>query len=206
MVPLADLEGVNMRYILLSMRERLSRIAATGLLFGVGSLALESCSERSSSPPPTKPKQTPPQGQHPRPGRAANTTVPIKFRRSRSGFLSGSLQYLVGSTRTEVLRRRYLDMPLSVYWVSDRTSSAPSGTILGEVVVWNPVFVPSESPLASEVTGAVTRHRGLAVTPGTEVGLTVAGGPENVRVPWVLGMSETSADHQIARIGLIPMQ
>jgi hypothetical protein len=134
------------------------------------------------------------------------TTIPIKYRRSSDGFLASALQYMVGSTRAEVLKNRYLDLPLSVYWVSDRASSAPLGTILAEVVGWNPVFVPSESPFSSEVSGLVTKHRGLLVTPGTEVGLTIAGGPENVRVPSVIGLSKDSAAHDMARRGLIPKQ
>jgi beta-lactam-binding protein with PASTA domain len=108
--------------------------------------------------------------------------------------------YLVGSTRSQASSNIYLQN-LAVYWVSDPSSSEPTGTILSEVVAWNPDPV---SGYQDSSGSPVSEGHQPIVSVGDELGLTVAGGSQNVKVPNVLGLGEDAAVQQMTQAGLVP--
>ena len=131
------------------------------------------------------------------PTAAADTTVAPRRGAPSGGMAMFALPYLVGSTRSRALSNIYVQN-LSVYWTSDPSSSKPSGTILSEVVGWNP------GPPVPGSVGPVSEDDQPIVTVGSELGLTVAGGPRNVEVPNVLGLGEDAALQQMTQRGLLP--
>ena len=127
-----------------------------------------------------------------------NTTIAAKGGTPSSGLFEFAVPYLLGSTRSQASSNVYLQN-LSVYWVSDPSSSEPSGTILSEVVGWNPV-----APGDQDSAGPVNERHLATVSVGSELGLTVAGGPQNVDVPNVLGLGEEAAVQKMTQTGLVP--
>jgi hypothetical protein len=131
-------------------------------------------------------------------GTATSTTVGSKRGTPSSGLAAFAVPYLVGSTRSQASSNIYLQN-LSVYWVSDPSSPEPSGTILSEVVGWNPLAPDNQT------SGGPVREGNLpTVSVGSELGLRVAGGPQNVEVPNVLGLGENTGLQQMTQAGLVP--
>jgi hypothetical protein len=128
---------------------------------------------------------------------ATPTSTTVGPKRGTSSGAEISLPYLVGSTRSQASSNIYLQN-LSVYWVSDPSSSEPTGTILSEVVGWNP------SSAVPNSGGPVSEGDLPIVSVGSELGLTVAGGFQNVEVPNLLGLGEDAALQQMTQAGLVP--
>jgi hypothetical protein len=136
------------------------------------------------------------------PSRASTTTpttVHVGRGVSGSGFPYFWIPDVVGEPQTQALNNQYVKI-LTVYLVSDPSSSAPSGTIVSEVVTTSTgapagIGIPNEYLYPGEIEG-------VTATVGNVIGLTVSGGPQNVDVPSVVGLSETVALQQMSQFGL----
>jgi hypothetical protein len=127
------------------------------------------------------------------------TTTPTTINQRRGttggGMVAFSLPYFVGMSQSQASSNEYLQL-LNVYWVSDPDSTAPAGTITAE-------FVASNLGAPGDYSGSVTHEDLPSVTLGSEIGLTVSGGPSNVEVPDVVGLSYSDALQEMTQAGLV---
>jgi beta-lactam-binding protein with PASTA domain len=122
--------------------------------------------------------------------------VPHYVYRPPAGAIEIPPPEVVGSTRSNAEANASL-RNVSVYWIADPSSDAPPGTILSEVIGWNPVSPQS-------VVGQIESSEHLAIiTLGSEIGLTVAGRAPRATVPNVVGVTEGSAVARLTQLGMI---
>jgi hypothetical protein len=101
-------------------------------------------------------------------------------------------------TRSQVANNIYANT-LSIYWVSDHKSTAPRGTVISEIVAYN------SNPIQPQFShGPVTARRDVVLGLGSELGLTVSGGPANVVVPNTVGQAKSAAMTNISKSGFVP--